>query len=203
MRITVFNTPVLCQLLSGLAWLLLKLTGWKIEGQKPLSRRFVMIGAPHTSNWDFIIFMGIALRMRMPVFWLGKSSLFRGPFGPVMRYLGGVPVYRERKNNLVSQVVGAFNCHPSFILAIAPEGTRSAVTEWKTGFWHIAQGAKVPVLPAFVDFPTKRAGIGSPYKLKGNMEQDIANLQAFYAPFTGKVPQQQPTLVTNLKPDAN
>ncbi|WP_281648840.1 lysophospholipid acyltransferase family protein [Parendozoicomonas sp. Alg238-R29] len=199
MRITVFDTPVVCQLLSVLAWLVLKLTGWKVKRQKPVTRRFVMIGAPHTSNWDFVIFMGVALQMRMPMFWLGKSSLFKGPMGPIMRYLGGIPVHRERNSNLVNQAAAAFCCHKRFVLALAPEGTRSHVTKWKTGFWHIAQEAKVPVIPAYVDFSQKLAGIGPAYKLTGDKQQDIANLQAFYAPYKGKIPQQQPTLVANFK----
>ncbi|MTI14749.1 lysophospholipid acyltransferase family protein [Sansalvadorimonas verongulae] len=202
MRITVFDTPVVRQLFSALAWLLLKLTGWNIEGQKPLTRRFVLIGAPHTSNWDFVIFMAVALRMRIPIYWLGKASLFKGPFGPIMRYLGGVAVHRERNNNLVSQAIAAYNCHPRFVLALAPEGTRSSVSEWKSGFWHIANGAKVPVVPAYVDLSKKLAGIGEPYKLVGDKEKDIANLQAFYAPYKGKRPGQQPSIVTNLKSNA-
>ena len=202
MRITVFETPVVRQLFSGLAWLLLKLTGWKVEGEKPLTRRFVLIGAPHTSNWDFVIFMVVALRLRIPVYWLGKASLFKGPLGPIMRYLGGVAVHRERNNNLVSQAIAAYNCHPRFVLALAPEGTRSAVSEWKSGFWHIANGAKVPVVPAYIDFPRKIAGVGEPYKLIGDKEKDIANLQAFFAPYKGKCPEQQPSIVINLEPDA-
>lgn len=203
MRITVFDTPVICQLLSGLTWMMLKLTGWEIEGQKPAARRFVMIGAPHTSNWDFLLFMAVALQMRTPVFWLGKSSLFKGPMGPVMRYLGGIPVYRERKTNMVDQAVAAFNCHHRFVLTLAPEGTRSKVSEWKTGFWHIAHNAKIPVIPAYVDFSRKITGVGPAYKLTGDKTLDIANLQAFYAPYRGHCSQEQSPLVTNIKANVN
>ena len=203
MRITVFDTPVICQLLRGIATLILKLAGWKVEGQKPTVRRYVLIGAPHTSNWDFVIFMAVALKLRMPMFWLGKNTLFRGPMGPVMRYLGGIPVYRQRKNNMVGQAVAAFNCHSRFVLALAPEGTRSKVNEWKTGFWHIAHDAKVPVVPAYVDFTRKIAGIGATYKLTGDKKQDIANLQTFYAPYRGRRPSEESPLATPIKADAN
>ncbi|MCL6270705.1 lysophospholipid acyltransferase family protein [Sansalvadorimonas sp. 2012CJ34-2] len=201
MRTTVFDTPVISHLLCGISWLLMNLTGWKLEGEKPKARKFVMIGAPHTSNWDFLVFMGVALRWRTPVFWLGKSSLFKGPMGPIMRWLGGIPVHRERKCNLVEQAVAGFNSHHRFVLTLSPEGTRSKVTKWKTGFWHIANNAKVPVYPGFVDFANKRCGSGPAYKLTGDIHQDIANLQAFYAPFRGRRQEEETPLVTTLTAD--
>ena len=202
MRTTVFDTPVICHLLSGISWLLMNLTGWKVEGERPKARSYVLIAAPHTSNWDFIIFMGVALRWRTPLFWLGKSTLFKGPMGPLMRWLGGIPVHRDRKNtNLVGQAVAAFNSHHRFVLALSPEGTRSKVNQWKTGFWHIANNAKVPVYPGFVDFSRKTCGAGPVYKLTGDIERDIANLQAFYAPYQGQRPHEQSSIVTTLKAD--
>ncbi len=194
MRITVFKTPVICHLLQALAWIMLKLTGWAIEGQKPTERRFVLVGAPHTSNWDFILFMAIALRMGTPLYWMGKHTLFKGPMGLVMRYFGGIPVNRHQRNNLVDQVVKAFNTHEQFVLAIAPEGTRSQVNKWKSGFWHMASKAGVPVIPAYVDAPRKVGGLGKAYPLSDNKDRDIANLQAFYRPFLGINPQFQTSL---------
>ncbi len=203
MRLTIFNTPIISQLLSLTARLLMKICGWTIEGQKPTHRRFVMIGAPHTSNWDLMVLMGVALSMRTPIFWLGKSSLFRGPCGPVMRYLGGIPVHRERKNNLVGKAVSAFTCHDRFVLALSPEGTRTAVNQWRTGFWHIANQAKVPIIPAYADLSRKIAGTGSAYKTTGDMDKDIANLQAFYAPYLSNRLQEDPTPVTDTTTDAS
>ncbi|CAM3815884.1 lysophospholipid acyltransferase family protein [Parendozoicomonas haliclonae] len=201
MRLTVFNTPVLCLLLGWLARLMMKICGWKIEGQRPCCRSFVMVAGPHTSNWDFVVFMAVALTMRVPLHWLGKSSLFWGPFGPIMRYLGGIPVNRQQKNNLVDKAVAAFNCHQRFVLALSPEGTRSTVSKWKTGFWHIANQAKVPVIPGYADFSRKVAGIGPIYRLTGNKDKDIANLQAFFAPFRGCRQEEQSRLVTNTPAD--
>ena len=196
MRRTVFDTPVVTQLLRGIARLMLKMAGWKVEGKTPCSRRFVLIGAPHTSNWDFVLFMCVALLYKTKMFWLGKSSIFKGPAGPIMRWMGGIPVTRNNKsNNLVNQAVAAFNSHNQFVLCVAPEGTRSHVNEWKSGFWHIASQAKVPVVPAFVDGENKITGLKPAYRLTGDQEKDIANLQAVYSGLRGLNPSRQPTPV--------
>ncbi len=203
MRLTIFDTPVISHLMVFIAWLSLKLAGWKTEGEKPAMSRYVLIGAPHTSNWDFLLFMAIALRFRIKLYWLGKASLFRGPMGPVMRWLGGIPVHRDRNCNLVCQTVAAFRRYPRLVLALSPEGTRSYVSEWKTGFYHIARQAGVPILPGYLDARTKTVGLGQPIRPSGDIAKDMACIRQFYSAFSGIRPERsnQPSMPLQAEND--
>ena len=136
---------------------LLKLTGWSIEGSLPKENQYIIIAAPHTSNWDFIIAVMLRGALNEKIFYLGKSQLFKLPWGWFFSAMGGKPVDRTKSNNLVDAVVNIFKEDPYFKLALAPEGTRSAVKKWKTGFYYIAKGSNIPIVPCGLDFKKKNA----------------------------------------------
>src|SRR4030095_7404564 len=136
--------------------------GWTISGTRPPDRKFVIMGASHTSNWDFLVFLGAVHAIGRQVHFIGKHSLFRWPIGGFMRALGGVPVDRSARQDRVSQIVAEFNARDEFILVIAPEGTRSFTTQWKSGFYQIALRAGVPIVAAGPDYPTRRGVFGPP-----------------------------------------
>ena len=166
------------------------LSGWKFEGDIPQGDKFMVVAAPHTSNWDLPMMLMIALHFRKRLHWVGKAGLFKPPFGWFMKALGGVPVQRSTSVNFVDQVVAEFNNRDHFIIGILPEGTRAKVTEWKSGFWHIAKGAQVPIAYGFVDYARKVGGVGGIKMIGDDYERDLAEIQAFYAGVTGKHPEQ-------------
>ncbi|MET4695996.1 lysophospholipid acyltransferase family protein [Endozoicomonas lisbonensis] len=190
MRRTIFDTPVINTTLRLLSNAILKLRGWKKEGQLPDVGKCVVIAAPHTSNWDFVFMMLMAFSFRLKVFWMGKNSLFKGPLGPIMRFLGGIPVERSKHTGLVQQTIDQFNQNDDLFIALSPEGTRGKVTKWKSGFYHVANGANVPVAMAFLDYKRKVAGFGPLFKPTGDYEKDLAEIQAFYRGISGKNPSQ-------------
>src|SRR5689334_14165978 len=151
MKTTIFNTPVLSTAYHYLARFIMWLLGWHVDGTLPDLPKFILIGAPHTSNWDFVLFLGVIFTLRANVRFMGKAELFRNPFGGFFYYCGGVPVDRKKATGLVEQMVEACNKSDQFILTIAPEGTRHHVTEWKRGFYHIAKNAGIPIVMAKVD----------------------------------------------------
>lgn len=191
MHYTIFDTPIIRTLFAWLSIICLRLSGWRLEGKFYDLPKYVMIAAPHTSNWDFPVTLGICFAARAKIYWMGKSTLFKGPLGPIMRWLGGVPVDRSKSNNLVQQMVDVFNRSEQLVLTIPPEGTRSKVRQWKTGFYHIAVGAQVPIVLAFLDFRRKVGGFGPVFYPTGNVEQDMADIQAFYKDIVGKNPGAQ------------
>lgn len=147
----------------------------------------VLIAAPHTSNWDFVFLLLAAFALNLNIYWMGKASLFKGPFGPIMRWLGGIAVNREESGNLVAASVAALkNAQGAVQLVVPPEGTRSRVRHWKTGFYYIALGAQLPILPAYLDFGKKRLGLGPIVFPSGDIERDMRVLKTFYAPMQGK-----------------
>ena len=168
----------------------LKVQGWRFEGTLPNVARGVVIAAPHTSNWDFVVAMSTLLALGLDVRWVGKHTLFRPPFGWLMRWLGGMPVDRSRRQGAVGQIVAVFEDRERLLVGMSPEGTRRRVERWKTGFYHIALGAGVPILPAFFDYPRKVVGVGPLFWPTGNLEADVAALQAFYHDKGGKKPEQ-------------
>lgn len=157
----------------------------------PPDPRYVAIGAPHTSNWDFPVAILTMAALEMDARWVGKHTLFRWPFGPLMRALGGVPVDRRKSQNFVQQVVERMRSESEFVLVIAPEGTRSRTRRWKTGFYHIAHGSEVPIALGFLDFARRRAGIGGWFRPSGDLEADMTRIREFYADKTGKRPEQE------------
>ncbi|AXE32505.1 glycerol acyltransferase [Chromobacterium phragmitis] len=189
MHFTIFDTPIVRDLFRWLSIVMLKLCGWKLKGEFPALDKYVMIGAPHTSNWDFPITLGLCFAARAKIYWMGKHTLFKGPMGPVMRWLGGVPVVRHQNNSLVQQMVDVFQRSDRLVLAIPPEGTRKAVTEWKTGFYHIACGAGVPIALAYLDYGRREGGFGPMFEPSGDIEADLPKIRAFYADKQGRYPR--------------
>jgi len=190
MKITIFNTPVLSTLLHFLAKTGLHLTGWKVEGGFPNLPKFVVIGAPHTSNWDFVMFLAVIFNLRANVRFMGKAELFRSLFGWFFYWCGGVPVDRSKPQGLVEQMVQACKDADHFILTIAPEGTRTRVHEWKRGFYHIAKNAGVPVVLAIVDGARKVVGVGQIFNPTDDIEADMKTIQGFFAGMVGVNPMR-------------
>jgi 1-acyl-sn-glycerol-3-phosphate acyltransferase len=188
MHRTIFTTPIVHTLFRGLSIAFLKLTGWKVEGSLPANAsKCVLIAAPHTSNWDLPYTLMVAFALRLNVYWMGKSSIFKPPFRGVMMWLGGIPVNREQSSNLVAASAEAIQAAQGSVqLIVPPEGTRSKARYWKTGFYYIALGAKVPILMAYLDFAEKRGGLGPVLQPNGDIEKDMAIVKAFYAPIKGK-----------------
>ncbi len=184
MKRTIFTTPIVTDILRGMFRLAFRILGWRVEGGLPDLPKFVLIGAPHTSNWDFMIFLALAFHLRADVRYMGKAELFRWPIGGFFRYCGGYPVERNKSQGLVEQMAQIIKESERCILVIAPEGTRHKVHEWKTGFYHIARRADVPVVTAYIDSSIKTCGIGPTFELTDNLEADIKSIQSFYA---GKV----------------
>jgi 1-acyl-sn-glycerol-3-phosphate acyltransferase len=186
---TLFDTPVLTPVLRGIAWLWLKIFRWRlVSGELPAVHRFVLIAAPHTSNWDLPIMLCAALLFRVKLYWMGKDAIFRPPFAGIVRWLGGIPIDRSKSNNLVAQSVELFRRHPNLVLVVPPEGTRQKVRHWKTGFYYIAHGADVPILMGFLDYKRKLAGFGPLLPPTGDIEEDMRAVRAFYSGITGKYP---------------
>jgi 1-acyl-sn-glycerol-3-phosphate acyltransferase len=166
--------------------------GWRFQGSIPgQMQKAVVIAAPHTSNWDLPYSLMAAFGLGLQLHWLGKASLFRFPFKGLMRWLGGIGVDRSRPGQLVSAAVNCFeNTQRPLFLMIPPEGTRSKVREWKTGFYYIAQGAQVPIILAYMDHAKKEAGLGPCLDVTGDVDVDMATVKAFYAPIQGFRPNQ-------------
>ncbi|MBT9487335.1 MAG: 1-acyl-sn-glycerol-3-phosphate acyltransferase [Rubrivivax sp.] len=190
MHRTIFTTPVVNHTLRLLSGLFLRATGWQVEGGVPADvQRSVVIAAPHTSNWDLPYTLMVAFVLRADIHWLGKASIFRAPFGGLMRWLGGIPVNREERSSLVETAARLLRESPGPLhLVVAPEGTRGRARYWKSGFYYIAQQAGVPILLAYMDYSAKRSGIGQAFRTTGDLDQDMVEIKRFYAPFKGKRP---------------
>ncbi len=167
----------------------LSVMGWRIEGTPPNLPKLIIIVAPHTSNWDFVVAMAAALALDLRVHWLGKHTIFRRPFGVTLRKLGGIPVDRFARQGVVAQVVEAFRAHDRFVLGLSPEGTRKKVARWRTGFYNIARAANAPILAVALDFERKAVVIGPLFEATGNLEDDVEKMRAFFAPIKGKRPE--------------
>ncbi len=190
MRSTIYNTPILRHIIVLLCQFFLKVRGWKLQGKAPTEHKYVLIAVPHTSNWDFPLALAMAFVYRFDMHWMGKDSLFKGWRGPIMRWMGGIPITRSSSNNVVDQTIEAFNANDHLVIAIPPEGTRSRVDKWKTGFYYIALGAKVPIALAFLDYKRKTGGFLSMFHPTGDVETDIALIRACYSGISGKYSNQ-------------
>lgn len=166
----------------------LEATGWQPEGERPTARRYVLIAAPHTSNWDLAYLLALAEIFAVRVSWLGKSPLFRPPLGWLMRRLGGVPVRRDRRANLVAQVAETFARTSDLALVVPAEGTRGYTSHWKSGFYHIARSARVPIVLGYLDYSRRRGGFGPAFEPTGDLRRDMDRVRAFYADKVGKYP---------------
>jgi len=188
LKTTIFNTPILSAFLHYVAKFLLYIVGWRVEGKLPDLPKFILIGAPHTSNWDFVLFLAVIFDLRANVRFMGKSELFRRPYGWFFYWCGGVPVDRTKSHGLVEQMVQACNKSEKFILTIAPEGTRKEVGEWKMGFYHIAKATGIPLAMAVVDGTRKTVRVGQLYELTDDMEADMKVIKGFFADIVGVNP---------------
>jgi len=183
--------PEIPLIYSRIVTFLLSLFGWRVTGQLPNLSKMVIIGAPHTSNWDFIVYFCLMVVLRARLNFIGKHTLFKPPLGGLMRWAGGIPINRSTTKNAVEQVVDAFNAADKLALVIAPEGTRSRATYWRTGFYYMALGAQVPIVLAFVDYPSRTCGIGPHFMPTGDIEKDFEIVRAFYADKTGRHPEKK------------
>jgi 1-acyl-sn-glycerol-3-phosphate acyltransferase len=174
------------QFIAWIGLIFLKMLGWRVEGKAPDLHKYVIIAAPHTSNWDFPITLAVTFVLKIKIYWTGKDTMFRWPFGAACRWLGGIPIDRSRSQNVVEQSVNAFNEMDNLIMVIPPEGTRKKVSYWKTGFYHIASGAKVPIALGYLDYRRKVGGIGPTFYPTGDLDKDMQEIKAFYATVTGK-----------------
>src|SRR4051812_28698982 len=157
---------------QAIGMLTLRLLGWRIEGDIPDVARMVAIVAPHTSNWDFVVGLAARYALRLDASWLGKHTLFRPPFGWIMRWWGGIAVDRTASHDVVSQTVAEFSSRERVFLVITPEGTRKQVSRWRTGFWHIAKGAGVPILPIVFNWGERVIRIGVPFMAGDDVAAD-------------------------------
>lgn len=199
MRHTMFNTPVVKSLLRGIALCLLKILGWKTTGGLPREEKYVLIVAPHTSNWDLFYGIILAFALKLDARYIAKKELFREPFSFLMTWSGAIPIDRSSHHNIVDQMASEFNKHDNFVLALAPEGTRHKTDCWHSGFYHIALDAHVPILLAFIDYARKTGGAGPLIYPTGNLEQDTSVIRNFYLTVSGKHPENTSPVVIHSK----
>ena len=167
----------------------LKVWGWRIVGNFPNRSKFVAVVAPHTSNVDFFVGLAVIVGMGLRASWMAKHTLFYPPMGWLMKSLGGIPINRTAQHGVVEQMVEAFEQRDHLILGVTPEGTRSRVEEWKTGFHRIARAAGLPVLLVYFDYPTKRFGFGPLMETTEALDDDMRRIREFYAGFQGRRPE--------------
>ena len=174
-----------------LARTFLAAAGWTFTNEVPGDvRKFVLVGAPHTSNWDFPFVLAVAALTDQELFWVGKHTLFTGPAGPLMRALGGISVDRRARRNYVSQLAEAFDARETMALAVAAEGTRSRAEHWRSGFYHIAREAGVPIVLGYLDWGKKRVGFGEVLDPNALSKEEVLEaMKRFYADVQGKHPE--------------
>ena len=172
--------------MSALGRALLRLLGWRVEGEAPDLPKFVIAVAPHTSNWDFVVGAAAMFALDLDLSFLGKHTLFRGPLAPAMRWMGGIPVDRSSAHGVVGDAIAAFAQSERRLLAIAPQGTRKPVPHFKSGFLHIARGAGVPVMLAALDYGNRVVRLGPTVEVGQDIEAERERIEAFFAPVRGK-----------------
>lgn len=167
----------------------LRIMGWKAEGAPPARRRFVLIAAPHTSNWDLLFLLAFAEIYELRISFMMKHTVFRGPLGPFFRALGGIPIRRHLRENLVKQMVEEFAGRDELVLVVPAEGTRSRTERWKSGFYHIARQAEVPIVLSYLDYGRRRGGFGPEVVPTGRFGEDMDVIRDFYADKVGRHPE--------------
>ncbi len=188
-------------MLSSISLWLLKAFGWTVKAEYPGTKKYVVIAAPHTSNWDFPLGIVTAWALKLNAKWIGKHTLFRWPYGWFFKAIGGTPVYRHKSLNLSQQLAELFHDSESLVLAIATEGTRSKTNHWKTGFYHIASAAKVPIVMAYLDFGNRQVGIGGGFMPSGDIEADFEIIREFYKDRHGKIQENASNIQIRKKID--
>lgn len=190
MRTTVHDTPITKTLMRWLALMIFELAGWKAEGQRPNISKYVIIAAPHTSNWDFLYTMCLTFILGIKPLIMMKGTWFRWPLGPFFRWLGALPIDRSKSSNVVAQSIEAFRAHTRLVMVVPPSGTRKEAVHWKTGFYYIAKGADVPIVLGYLDYRRKVGGIGPIVNPTGNIEADMKIIRSFYIDIRGKYPKK-------------
>lgn len=186
---------------GGLSRWLLKRLGWRIINELPDDEKYMLIVAPHTSNWDFVYGVMAKSAVGLKVNFLGKDTLFKWPLGWWFRALGGIPVKRDQNMNMVDQMVQQFAQRNHLILTMSPEGTRSHLDYWKSGFYHIACGAQVPIVMATLNFAEKEIKLGGRFMPEGDVVKDMDKIRAFYAGIEGKKPEKQGPIRLQIEED--
>jgi 1-acyl-sn-glycerol-3-phosphate acyltransferase len=167
---------------------------WRIEGDPPELAKYVLIAAPHTSNWDLLYLLAMSFATGVRVSWLGKSSLFPGPVGVVLRAFGGIPVERDRQSGLVTSLAREFAAADRLVVAVPPEGTRGRTDHWRSGFYRIACAAEVPIVCSYLDYSRRVGGFGPVIEPSGDIDVDMELFRRFYADKRGKYPHEESTI---------
>ncbi len=192
MTYTIFNIPLLKHLFRWISLFTLYVMGWKTQGKTPASGKYVLVAAHHTSNWDLLFTILTSFSLNIRVYWLGKETLFANPLlGFVMRWLGGISVDRSKSTNAVDQIVRKFNEKDELVITISPAGTRSKIKKWRSGFYHIAKNAGIPIVLGFIDYSRKIGGIGPEMYVTGDYDSDMEKIKAFYKDKEGKYADKQ------------
>ena len=195
MTATIATRPPRTTLVTRLARLFIRLVGWRLVGELPDTKHWVLIAAPHTSNLDTPIMLAGAFGFGVPLSWMVKAELVRGPLGFLLRALGGIPIDRGQRSNTVQQMVDLFRVRPEFYLAISPEGTRKRRDYWKSGFYHIAVGAGVPIVFGFIDYYRREVGVGPFLVPTGDLEADMRVIREFYERIGARYPDKKGPIV--------
>ena len=186
----IFNTPIITPLITALFAFAMKVTKWTVVGERPPNmKKFVAVVAPHTSNWDAVIVLMTSFALKLDAHWMAKHTLFRFPFGGFMRWLGAVPVHRSKSGDITDAIARQFAESESMVIGISPEGTRSEVTQWRSGFWNIAQKAHVPIVLFFIDGEHKRCGFLEVFTSTGDCSTDMELIKAKFANIKGIRPR--------------
>lgn len=173
---------------------LLRLCGWRLAPEIPPDQKIIIIGAPHTSNWDFPMTLLALSALGQRFSWIGKHTIFNGPIGTLLKRIGGIPVNRQVRSGFIEEMVHAFATQDRLLLAIAPEGTRAKKDHWKAGFYHIAMQARVNICLGFIDYRAKAIGLGPVIVPTGDVAADFALIKSFYQDKKGKNPHQASTI---------
>jgi 1-acyl-sn-glycerol-3-phosphate acyltransferase len=190
MHKTMFDTFIVKDILWLISRLFLFITGWKVSGSLPKEKAFVMIAAPHTSNWDLPYMLTVSFALKAKPYWMGKEQIFKFPFKGLMMWMGGIPVDRSQSNNMVEHTAHLIRNSKELIVTVPPEGTRSKVKYWKTGFYHIARLANAPIVLGFLDYQKKIGGVGPIIYPTGDIEKDMLEIKSFYKTISGKRPSE-------------
>jgi len=183
------DAPLAHGMRARVMWRLLRMVGWRVTLATPVPMKCVIVFYPHTSNWDFPACLLAKWVLGIDFRWVGKDTMFASPLGPLFRRWGGIPVNRRESSGFVAQMHAALESHDDFRLAIAPEGTRASVPRWRSGFWHLARAAKVPIGLAYIDYAHREIGVGAWLETTADADADVARMAAFYARFTAKRPE--------------
>ena len=178
--------------------LMYRMRGWKALGEVPEPRRYIIIAAPHTSNWDFVNFLGLTADLGIRAHFMGKLSLFKWPIGGFMKQMGGVPVDRRGGTNVVQQMADEFARRTEFMLTVAPEGTRGKASKWRTGFYQIALAAKVPMVVGFMDYGTRTGGLGPLIWPTGDFRADMLKAFETYRGCVARFPERAATSIDDI-----